>query len=365
MAISRRRFVALIPVVALIFALALPAVALADDGSGRFSIFDSVTVGPDEVINGDVGSLFSSVNVQGHVTGGVFSIFSSVNISGKAQVDRTAFSIFSSVAVRDTAVVTGDVMTVFSFIDKADSARIGGKQILAMGGTGAPRAFNFNVGTGESPWRGNWNTGRNWSIGRILGGIFSAFILAAAAVVTAILFPRRVSVVKDTMVHSPWSSLGVGFLGLILSVPLTILLACTCIGGIVVLLGAFLGILLGLVAVGMWIGDRVMDTTSNTSRSPMTDVLVGALILGLVMATMGIVPVISWFSGFVWFGLFCLSFGAVLLSRFGSMPPLAPAPVLMPAPPVPPAPVVMPAPSVPPAPPTPPAETTPDVPAQS
>lgn len=364
MGMSRRRFLALIPVVALIFALALPAVALADDGSGRFSIFESVTVGPNEIVNGDVGSLFSSVNVQGHVTGDVFSLFSSVNISGKAQVDGKAFSVFSSVGVRDTAVVKGDVMTVFSSIDKADGASIGGKQILGMQGTGTDRNFNFNFGSGESPWRGNVNMGRNWGIGRILGGIFSALLLAAAAVVTVVLFPRRVSVVKDTMVHSPWSSLGVGFLGLILFPPLFILLACTCIGGIVVLLGTFLATLLGLVAVGMWIGDRVMDTRSNTSRSPMMDVLVGALILGLIMATLNIVPVISWFTGFVWFGLFCLSFGAVLLSRFGSMPPLAPVAVVMsvpPVPPLPPAPVVMP---VPPDPPAPPAEPTPDVPAQ-
>lgn len=352
MGMSRRRFFALIPVVALILALALPAVALADDGSGRFSVFESVTVGPDEVIYGDVGSLFSSVNVQGHVTGDVFSIFSSIDISGKAQVDGTAFSIFSSVGVHGTSVVKGDVMTIFSSIDKADSARVEGQQILGMNGTGRSREVNIDFGNGAFPWRGNMSMGRNWGVGRIFGGIFSALLLAAAAVVTVVLFPRRVSVVKDTMVHSPWSSLGVGFLGLVLFPPLTILLACTCIGGIVVLLGTFLSTLLGLVAVGMWIGDRVMDTRSTAARSPMLDVLVGALILGLIMATLDIVPVISWFTGFVWFGIFCLSFGAVLLSRFGSMPPVAPATVMAVAP-IPPAPPLV---EVPPAPPAPPAE---------
>ena len=238
-------------------------------------------------------------------------------------------------------------MTVFSSIDKADGARIEGEQILGMKGVRDGREFNVDFGPGETPWHGNVNVGRTWGVGRILGGIFSALLLAAASVITVVLFPRRVSVVKDTMVRSPWSSLGVGFLGLILFPPLTILLACTCIGGIVVLLGTFLATLLGLVAVGMWIGDRVMDTTSNSARSPMMDVLVGALILGLVMAAMGIVPVISWFSGFVWFGLFCLSFGAVLLSRFGSMPPLAPAPLVMAAPPAPPAPPAAPTPDAP------------------
>ena len=340
MARSRRGLLALIPVVVLILALALPAVALADNGSGRFSVFDSVTVGPDEVVNGDVGSLFSSVNVQGHVTGDVFSLFSSISISGKAQVDGSATSIFSSVSVRDTSVVKGDVTTVFSSIDKSATATIMGQQNVGPANGGAGRNYNFNFGSGEFPWRVNMGAGRDWGIGRIVGGVFSALFLAAAAVITVVLFPRRVKVVKDTIVHSPWPSLGVGFLGLILFPPLTILLACTCIGGIVVLIGTFLSTLLGLVAISMWIGDRVTDAARPADRSPVVDVAVGALILGLVMAAFDIVPFISCFSGLIWFGIFCLGFGSVLLSRFGTMPPVVPGTAMMytsPTPPAPPA----------------------------
>jgi hypothetical protein len=314
-----RRFLALIPVVVLILALALPAVALADDGSGRFSVFESVTVGPDEVVYGDVGSIFSSVNVQGRVTG----------------------DVFSSVGVHDTAVVKGDVMTVFSTINKSDTATIEGQQTVGSWHTN--RGGDFEFGSGDSPWRVSVNTGRDWGIGRVVGGIFSALFLAAAAVITVVLFPRRVTVVKETMVRSPWSSLGVGFLGLILFPPLTLLLACTCIGGIVVLFGVFLSTLLGLVAICMWIGDRVTDTASPATRSPITDVLVGALILGLVMAAFDIVPFIQCFTGLIWFGIFCMSFGSVLLSRFGSMPPVTPETAVMYTPPTPPASPDMPA----------------------
>ena len=351
-----RRFLALIPVVVLILALALPAVALADDGSGRFNVFDSVNVGPNEVINGDVGSLFSSVNVQGHVTGDVFSIFSSVNVSGNAQVDGTVFSIFSSVGVHDAAHVRGDAMTVFSSIDKSAGATIDGQQIVGAWRDGTGR--NFDFGSGDVPWRVNVNTGRDWGIGRIIGGVFSALFLAAAAVITVVLFPRRVAVVRQTMVHSPLPSLGVGFLGLILFPPLTLLLACTCIGGIVVLFGVFLSTLLGLVAISMWIGDRVTDVASPADRSPVVDAAVGALILGLVMAAFDMVPFISCFSGLLWFGIFCLGFGSVLLSRFGSMPPVVPGTAVMTMPSTP----SRHPPSTPPEPPAPPA--SPDMPAQ-
>ena len=88
----------------------------------------------------------------------------------------------------------------------------------------------------------------------------------------------------------------------------------------------------------MWIGDRVTDAARPADRSPVVDVAVGALILGLVMAAFDIVPFISCFSGLIWFGIFCLGFGSVLLSRFGTMPPVVPGTAMMYTPPTPPAP---------------------------
>jgi hypothetical protein len=316
----------LVPVIVLVLLLALPSVALADDGGGRFSIFESVYVGPGEVIAGDVGSVFSSVDVRGTVNGNVFSVFSSVNVSGNARVDGTVTSVFSSVGVRNTAQVTGDVTSVFSSVDTDATATILGNRTSGAGLTEG-RGPNVNIDWGD--WR-TWNlgtrrqAGAGYWLGRISGGVFSALFLAAIGIVTVALFPRRVQIVQDTVVRNPLSSLGVGFLGLVLSLPLALVLLITCCGFFVVLFATFLATLLGLVAVGAWVGDRIMDRADSRPRSPLIDVGVGLLVIALILSALDMTPFINVFSGLAWFALFSLAFGAVLLSRFGSVPPVQP-----------------------------------------
>jgi hypothetical protein len=329
-----KSFLIVLPLVGLLALAVMPDIALADDGSqmGAFSVFNSVEVGPNETVEGSAGSIFSSVNVMGHVTGDVFSIFSSVNIGGQAEVDGDVFSIFSSVNVSGNAVVHGSVSSAMSTVNKSPSARIEGQQ---MSGTGTNRGSVPSINI--RPWDARWGAGA-WGanlLGNIFGGIFAALLLAAIGVVVVVLMPRRVEVVKQTVAYSPWASLGVGFLGLILSVPLALVLLLTCIGFFVVVIGTFLLTLLGLIAIGLYVGQRVMEGANGRSSSPVMDVMVGTLIIALIMAALNLIPCINCCAGLIWFGLCSLGFGAVLLSRFGSVPPV------MPAPPAPPAPVIV------------------------
>jgi hypothetical protein len=204
-----RGLMALVPVVVLVLLLAMPAVAAADDGSGRFSLFGSVNVAPGETVYGDVGSIFSSVSVQGTVTGNVFSLFSSISISGNARVDGTATSVFSSVAVLNNAVVRGNVTSVFSTIHKDAAARIEGSQMSGPASGDWPTDVRIDLGDWGNMRR--VTTGPGYWVGRVFGAVFSALFLAAVSILTVVIFPRRVQVVRETLVNSPWSSLGVGF----------------------------------------------------------------------------------------------------------------------------------------------------------
>lgn len=309
----------LVAAAVLVLLLALPFTALADDGSGgRFSMFDSVTVREGETVDGDVGSVFSSVDVRGTVNGNVFSVFSSVSIAGNGKVNGDVTSVFSSIGVHDNALVTGSATSVFSSIDRDATAQIRGAQTTG-------------TANGEFDWPHEWTvegphmtpatrSTASW-IGRILGGVFSALLLAGLGVLLVVLFPRRVEVVRDTIVESPWASLGVGFLGLLLSLPLALIMLITCIGFFIVAFGTFAATLFGLVAIGLWVGDRVTDVAAPRDRSHVMDTMVGLLIIALVLSALDIVPYIGWLTGFIWFGLFSLAFGAVLLSRFGGTPP--------------------------------------------
>ena len=277
-----RSFLIVLPLVGLLALALVPGVAFADDGMdvGAFSVFNSVEVGPNETVYGDAGSIFSSVNVMGHVTGDVFSIFSSVNISGQAEVDGDVFSVFSSVNVGGNAVVHGNVTSAMSTVNKSATARIEGEQITGLE-SGAPNIGPVVI----RPWDGGMGT-RSWGaglVGNILGGIFSALLLAAIGVVIVVLMPKRIEVIKQTVAYSPWASLGVGFLGLILSVPLALVLLLTCVGFFIVAIGTFLLTLVGLVAIGLYVGQRVMEGANGRSSSPVMDVMVGTLIMALIL----------------------------------------------------------------------------------
>lgn len=309
---------AAIVVVVLVLLAVLPFTVLADDGnSGRFSIFDSITVRDGEVVYGDVGSVFSSVTVRGTVHGNVFSVFSSVSVAGNARVDGDVASVFSSISVRDSAVVAGSATSVFSSIDTTDTAQIRGVQTTGT----ADGEFQLPAWPETPRVPASARSSAGFWIGRIVGGVFSALLLAGLGVLIVILFPTRVQVVRRTMEESPWASTGVGCLGLMLSLPLALLMLITCIGFFIVLFGTFVATLFGLVAIGLWVGDRVTDVAVPKDRSMVMDTMVGLLIISLVLTALDIVPYIGWMTGFVWLALFSLAFGAVLLSRFGGVPP--------------------------------------------
>lgn len=315
---SRLAFVSL---VVLIVALALPGLALAQDGTdGQVSVFESVTIEPGQVVNGDVGSIFSSVSVLGTVNGNVFSIFSSVSVSGQGKVTGNAFSIFSSVDVSGNAVVQGDATSALSSVNVNPPARVLGMRSSGFGNINlqAPRGGQFNFG----PWN---------LVGDIFSGIFSALILAAVGAVAVALFPQRVRIIRDTLVKSPGPSVGVGCLAWILILPLALILIITLCGPFLLGLGAFLATLLGMVAVGLLVGERVMETSAYPSRSMVTDVVVGSLIVGLLLAALNIIPFFCCFNWIVYLAVFSWALGAVLLSRFGGVPPAVVARPMPPA----------------------------------
>ncbi len=341
---SGRRFL-LVAVTVLLLVVAIPAVALADNGGGgRFKVFGSVTVEPGETVFGDAGSIFGSVVVRGRVMGSAFSIFSSVRVSDQAQVNGDtfsifsdvqlsdqaktlgdAFSVFSSLAVLGSASVQGDAWTVFSSIDTDPTATIAGSRFSAIDEMEieGPRDVHIDWGDWDRRWSWRWGpTPMSWTE-RIGPRVIDALALALVGVLIVVLFPRNVENVKATLVHNPGSSFGVGLLGLLLVPPLALLLLLTCIGFFAVIIGAFLVTLLGLTGIGLWIGERVLDRTGAQTPSLVPDVFLGTLIMALTASLFFIVPYFWWLYYLVWFGLLCLAFGAALLRRLGRVAPVA------------------------------------------
>ncbi len=360
--VSRR----LLVVVAVVFALmlAVPPVALADNGGDRFSVFESISIRQGETVYGDAVSIFGSVSVAGHVTGSAVSIFGSVSVTGR--VGKDAVSVFGSVTANDVpgdavsvfgsvtvgqgasnvvsvfgsvdlgpnAVVRGNATTIFGRISTAPGAQIRGDRFEGMGGEIEWPPVGWRMGRVGEWWGGTWFN--------VVQGVIWAVALAGLGVLAVILFPRHVETVKRTLVVSPWSSLGVGFLAFILAIPLTVLLVITCIGPLVLWAGIVVAAILGMIAIGLWVGERTLAGTGAETPTPVMAVLAGTLIVNLLLTALGAVPFVNCFTWLLSGAVWCMAFGAVILSRFGTLQPLA-------APPAPPAPLVPPEPPVEPA----------------
>ena len=151
-------------------------------------------------------------------------------------------------------------------------------------------------------------------IGAILGFIFSLFklalFLAFAALITH-FFPENVSCMAEFAHKEFWKSFFLGFLTIIVIPFLIIALIITIIGIPVIppfLIFLFITHIYGSVGLALLVG-RFMPNSEH--RSNMSNVIIGVLLIGMVK----FVPVIGFFVKFV---IIAVSFGVVIMTRFGT-----------------------------------------------
>jgi hypothetical protein len=138
----------------------------------------------------------------------------------------------------------------------------------------------------------------------------------ALGVVVMLILPKQTSLVGQTVSTVPLPSAGVGLLTFAVLLFVVPLLVIICIGiPLVVLLGvAFLAaMLLGRVAIGALIGERLLTALKVKQSQPLLDVVVGIGLVELLAA----VPCLGWLLGLT---LWLVGLGAVVLTRFGTVP---------------------------------------------
>ncbi len=134
--------------------------------------------------------------------------------------------------------------------------------------------------------------------------------LLALGLIVVALFPRRVQVAATTLAAAPLTSLGLGCLIYVVALALSPLLLCALplLWGVLALAGLF-----GLVAAGIWVGERVLHTLDLRAVDTLRAALVGLLAIWLV----ALVPLLGWaaFAAAAAAGL-----GATITSRLGGRP---------------------------------------------
>jgi len=381
----------------LLLSVATPALA-DEEGPGKFRLFGDISVPAGQIIYGDVATIFGNITVEGTVTGDVVAVFGNVTISGEShqsvaaiignvtanrvpldlitivgkatvnqEVGRDVVAVVGSVNLQPNSVVRRDVVVIVGSIHRGEGTQVLGNTTLVAGSSegfevSAPLPTLPPLPTlGPLPTLPPLPTLRplptlppiphvevqmrgqdalfHFFVRLVQAGLFT-LVIAALALLAGALFPKHLVVTKDTMRVNALVSFGVGLLTLIVAVLLTLPLFITCIGPFLMWAAIFVASIFGLAALGLWAGKGLLYAFKARAE-PLVAIGVGTLVIVGVLAFLGAIPFINCFSWLFWVVVESLALGAVITSRFGTVPPLArtwvpPAPPIPPTPPAPP-----------------------------
>ncbi len=250
----------------------------------------NLVVASDQVLCSDLISFGGTVAINGTVNGNVMVIGGNVIIEGTVNGDVNLYG--GVVTLQSGSHVHGDIHLY--------NARWAREQDAQLDGTLIDRSQHLI-----------------WPFTSSLSFSFpslSLLIWVGLGLLLTWLLPEHVMLVRTTIQTCAGRSLLVGLLSSILAPALILLLGTLIITiplAIIVAVGLIAGWALGMVALGLLIGERLLHTSAPLRYARFIQVAVGLLILILA----GSLPLIGWLVGLAT-GL--LGLGAVLLSRFGT-----------------------------------------------
>jgi hypothetical protein len=315
----------------------MPALAAPCHQGGGDVHFGRYELEEDDIDYGDQ-VVFGEVEIEeGARLDGDLVVLGDADIAGEVNG-----SIFCAgvVRLRDTAYIRGDLSST-SRVDRSEGAVVEG-EVTYM--EDFPEEFEWPF-PGISPVKveAPMIRTRPWmrALGRMVRGVASLIIMGLLSIVIVSIWPEQTERVGQTIMESPITAFGMGILTfLVAGIGLAILtiLICTIPFAMIGAVLVGVGVALGWVAMGMMLGQRVMEGLFRQSQTQLVAALVGTMILTSVAAMANVV----WsFLYVVLMMLLCSpAIGAVVLTRFGSVAYGSPgqAPPAPPHPPVPPAP---------------------------
>ncbi|MEJ5311880.1 MAG: polymer-forming cytoskeletal protein [Anaerolineae bacterium] len=297
--------------------------AAGNTATGDMTVFGGpATLKPDSNFNGDL-TVFGTLDIEESANlNGTLVVFGDANIAGNVDGDVL---VIGALVLRETAYVSGDVSATGA-IDQRDGAVVDG-EITPF----SEREFDFDrdfpievppPSTGPNPsvtihsrpvWvQGLWNT---------LKAIVSVVVLSLLALVIVSIWPQQTERVGRAIEEAALTSFGMGLLVyLVAFIVLTLLAITICLSPFALLgwLVVGVGLLLGWIALGLILGKRILTSLFNQPQpQPVAAAVVGTAVLTLVLAMTRVFWPIH---GILMFVLVPLATGAVLLTRFGTMP---------------------------------------------
>ena len=228
------------------------------------------------------------------------AIGGSVTILNEGQVTNDAVALGGDVVLKPNAKVNGDAVAIGGQIIKEEGALVGGSEV-AMFSNAKVLFDRFGL------------FGTLYLTNALFSLIF-LIVIFAFGVFLLLLLPGHIQTITATMHQHPFKS-GMWGLGGIVAITLFITLFAGSIFGFLLIPIANLAVtvagLLGAIVTGLWIGKKVFSRRESAKFLPF---LVGMLIL----AAISLIPIAG---GLIILMLNLFGFGAVLLSRVGTVQP--------------------------------------------
>jgi hypothetical protein len=229
----------------------------------------------------------------------------------------------------EDAHVLGDVVCSWNCnIEREEGARVDGNTVEGPSLRGLPFAewgvpglrVQIPSPEPEAFWRFGPEQLLRWIL-RIVRSMVTILVIAGMGGVVALIWPQATAQVGRTAFESPGASLGVGFLTIVAAIALIVALAITiCLSPAAALVALLLGAagLLGWVAIGARVGERLLAALGAGEVAPLWVAGLGTLVITLV--TVGLtagfcLAPLGWVLIFV---IGCFGLGAVVLTRFGT-----------------------------------------------
>jgi len=255
----------------------------------------SITFGPDSEVNGSVITGGGMVVFNGKVAGDVWTGAGAVQLAGDFNQDITLET--GELQVLPNAMINGNLTANYEEkADISDQAQIAGEQKVEK---------MYRVEKTELAQEKMAAFGK--SANRFKEGMVLMLGLVSGLVMMY-LFPKVADAVTDKMLKKPLSSLGWGFVKLIVAPIVMVILMITVVGmplAFLMLMGYVAGMVMACWVAGKAVGEKVyQESKVSFLKNRYLQFIVGLVLINLL----GLLPLVGWLVKLV---AFLMGFGAL------------------------------------------------------
>jgi hypothetical protein len=307
----------LVSILVLFILGAVGSTVLAQDGGDKFVLGENFVLHSGEVLGGNLAVLGGTATLEegSTVKGDVAVAGGQLIIAGT--VEGSAAVLGGTADLAETALIKGDFASFGGAANVASGATIEGESFGGLRSAGPSVQIPELPRLPEVPKP--WVTPRPFAgLGQIVSWQFAtlgwALMMLVLGVIALVVAPKPMSRIANAAATQPALSFGAGLLTIIVGILAGILLLIACCLGVFVWLALLIAIAVGWIAVGLWVGQRLLAALKVRSTSVLVEVALGVVlitILGRLPCCLG-----ALFTAIVG----AIGLGAVVLTRFGRQP---------------------------------------------